>query len=424
MFRRRWSGLPEDPDFPADMEKLGYFVNEEDEIRSIADPKFYFDYFISKCMRHNDRQRFAFTLAVQDLVHARLTSAPHHFTKLTLPLQTPPTSPHTPIFLSPNLRRKKRVLVLFGERDQDLGVLAHRVLGGKGGVNEGSVVSIVEATAALRSSSREENDFGVVLANTGESWWWPEGKRALSYRQSSGVRMKSAVLKGRYTDPKVNGIPGHADVGEHVRLVFESVLDKEEFVGKEARLEIIGLSEGAVETEKYLDENWKRWEDRIGCLAILGGGLEEHEIKNVGFKTFLKDKARAYITCSTPLNHPMANPGGNIYSHYHTAYGCPVFSSGEPYHTELTLIKAKGVVLPWMNEVYDAAGRYKNPVLNVTFKSEEFEDTPEFVDYPAYEPFPPHQPGLVNASALADDEDRLEVRIKEAEKLAKQAESG
>ncbi|KAJ4386292.1 hypothetical protein N0V93_009185 [Gnomoniopsis smithogilvyi] len=417
MFRRRWSGLPEDPDFPADLEKLGYFVNEEDEIRSITDPKFYFDYFISKSMRYNDRQRFAFTLAVQDLVHARLTSAPHHFTKLALPLQTPLTRPHTPIFLSPNLNHKKRVLVLFGERDQDLGVLAHRVLGGKGGVNEGSVVSIVKA---LRE------DVGVVLANTGERWWWPEEERALSYRQSQGVRMKSAVLKGRFFDPKVNGIPGNDDVGEHVRMVFESVLANRDLVGKEASLEIIGLSEGAVEAEKYLDQNWKRWEDRIGCLAILGGGLDEHAIQNEGFRAFLKEKARAYITCSTPLNTSMANPGGNPYSHYHTTYGCPVLSSGEPYHSELAVIKAKGVVLPWMDEVYDTGGRYRNPVLNVTFKSEEFEDTPEFVDYPEYVPFPPRQPGIVDASALTDgDELEAEIKeaeIKEAEKLAREAE--
>lgn len=118
----------------------------------------------------------------------------------------------------------------------------------------------------------------------------------------------------------------------------------------------------------------------------------------------------------------MANPGGNPYSHYHTTFGCPVLSSGEPYHSELALIKAKDVVLPWMDEVYHAGGgRYKNPVLDVTFKSEEFEDTPEFVDYPAYVPYPPRKPGAVNVSALTDGEG-LEARIKEAEKLAHQAE--
>jgi len=36
-----------------------YFINEQDEIRSIADPRFYFKYFISKNERWNERQRFA-----------------------------------------------------------------------------------------------------------------------------------------------------------------------------------------------------------------------------------------------------------------------------------------------------------------------------------------------------------------------------
>lgn len=136
---------------------------------------------------------------------------------------------------------------------------------------------------------------------------------------------------------------------------------------------------------------------------------------------FNLQKARAYITCSTPLNTPMANPGGNPYSHYLTTYGCPILSSGETYHTELALIKAKGVVLPWMKEVYDAGGQYKNQVLNVTFKSEEFEDTPEFVDYPEYVPFPPREPVIVNVSALTGGgDDELEARQKEAGKLAQQ----
>lgn len=101
----------------------------------------------------------------------------------------------------------------------------------------------------------------------------------------------------------------------------------------------------------------------------------------------------------------MAHPGGNPYSHYNTAFGCPVLSAGETYYSELTLIKAKGVVLPWMDEVYNASGSYKNPVLPVTFKSEEFEDTLEIVDYPEYVSYPPHKPEVLNVSALTDGQE-------------------
>ena len=36
-----------------------YFINEEDEVRSIANPEYYFKYFISRNERYNERQRFA-----------------------------------------------------------------------------------------------------------------------------------------------------------------------------------------------------------------------------------------------------------------------------------------------------------------------------------------------------------------------------
>ncbi|KAJ2990374.1 hypothetical protein NUW58_g2980 [Xylaria curta] len=90
MFRRKWSALPADPVFPSDLKKLGcviptlfvpfyaacslmsfgatsnqdarptrYFINKDDEIRSIENEDNYFNYFISRNSRVCDRQRFA-----------------------------------------------------------------------------------------------------------------------------------------------------------------------------------------------------------------------------------------------------------------------------------------------------------------------------------------------------------------------------
>lgn len=103
----------------------------------------------------------------------------------------------------------------------------------------------------------------------------------------------------------------------------------------------------------------------------------------------ISQKARAYITCTEPLDTPMANPGGNPLAHFNTTTGCPVLSSGESYHTELTLISAQSTVLAWMNDVYavDCGRAYKNPVLNVTFSSEEVEIS-ESQDPPALEGSP------------------------------------
>lgn len=231
-------------------------------------------------MRTNDRQRFCFTNAVVDIIHSRLVA--QGLTKLRLPLNTLPTDPHVPIFITANdLSTKSRVVVLFGESAQDLGVLAHRAIGGQDGINEGSMISIIQRILA------SDPDAGIVLANTGENWWWPEGQRGLCHRQSLAVRMKSAVHLGRAFDPATNGIPENDDVEAHVKCVFESVLDNPEFVGREARIDLLAVTDAANEVEKYLDENWERWESRIGCLAMLGGGEHPDDIKNAGFKAFL-----------------------------------------------------------------------------------------------------------------------------------------
>ena len=45
--------------FPESLTSHSYFINEQDEVRNIQNPRFYFKYFISKNERWNERQRFA-----------------------------------------------------------------------------------------------------------------------------------------------------------------------------------------------------------------------------------------------------------------------------------------------------------------------------------------------------------------------------
>lgn len=54
MFRRLPHTLPKDPNFPADLEKLGYFINEEDQIRQIRNPGQKYQFSISRNDRVNE----------------------------------------------------------------------------------------------------------------------------------------------------------------------------------------------------------------------------------------------------------------------------------------------------------------------------------------------------------------------------------
>lgn len=257
-------------------------------------------------MRHNDCQRFAFTTAVEkQLIHPRLEAL--GLTKLALPLGTPSTKPHVPIFVSPDLQSKKRVVLIIGESEQELGVLAHRVIGGAGGVDKGSMVDIARAILQGNQSDYQghnegptdgsttntnSNSPGLVLANTGELWWWPEGGRGLTTRGANGAPQRSAVHWGRYRDDydpnNANTVPRNDSPTAHVLCVFEQVLGNRDLVAADAVVQVVGIGDGAAAVERVLDASWARWEGRVGCLAMCGSGLDVGSVRDAGFKKFLR----------------------------------------------------------------------------------------------------------------------------------------
>lgn len=202
-----------------------------------------------------------------------------------LPLGTPEGVPHVPIYMSKNLATASRIVVIFGEAVQDLGVIAHRVIGGPGGVNKGSMCSVV---GAIREHMKEEDDTAIVIANPGQLWWWPEGKRGLTPAMRHSIPMKSAVHWGREYDAALNAIPGNETTGQHVKSIFEEVLGK--VTKKDAKLDIIAITDLADEIEMFLDndEHWKVWGSRMESMALLGNYYNLEKVKCDGFKTFLE----------------------------------------------------------------------------------------------------------------------------------------
>ncbi|KAI0521609.1 hypothetical protein F5B22DRAFT_595658 [Xylaria bambusicola] len=365
MFLRKWSSLPEDAEFKSNLKDLGYFVNKDDEVRSIENEDDYFKFFLSRNPRINDRQRFAMNQAIQDVILERLDGL--GLKTLTLPLEADPSStPHVPILVTPDLLDKSRVVVIFGETHQDLGALAHRVLGGPGGINKGSLISAVKVLLQKRSSPTDPSPPGIILANMGELIWWPEGRRTLSRFAFDGTPMRSAAHLGNYVDPKTNTVRDNEDPLAHVKYIFEKVLPAH--VNPDAGLDVIGLGDGADIVESYwnCDETWKLVGNRINCFASVGGQFPDWEIKCDGLREFLKDRARAYVPSSEPLGLLLSGPLGNPETTTFTSLGCPVFSAGVPCHVETLFIASQSLVLDWLQEVADTPPEEK-PYLNPTF---------------------------------------------------------
>ncbi|KAL7934196.1 hypothetical protein V8C35DRAFT_321946 [Trichoderma chlorosporum] len=359
MFRRLWSGLPKDASFPSDLKGLGYFVNEDDEIRSIEDPDNYFKFFIDRNSRICARQRFEFNHALESVIHERLEQ--EGLQKLLLPLGTSTTEPHMPIFVAPKLETKSRIVVIFGESTQELGLVAGRVANGAGGINEGSMVSVVRALAAQRSSPDDASPPGIVLANMGQTYFWPQGKRAITVLASSSLPLPSLLHKGVRHVPALNDIPGNENPMQHVKYIFGEVLAS--LAGSEALVDIIAIGDSCEIVEKFLDgkETWDIWGKRLSSLILLGPVCEAEGLTNQQFKDFMAKRARGYLVCPEPLGTPLAPPEGNSELSI-PPLGFPCVSSSEPMYVETVLIRARPHILSHIQDVAMDPD-YENPAV-------------------------------------------------------------
>lgn len=227
--------------------------------------------------------------------------------KVLLPLGTTDLSePHAPIFVSRDIKAKQRVVVIFGDKAQDLGILAHRVVGGPGGVDKGSMVSVVrhiKAQAGEDAGGGADSDGpspsssspGIVLANSGQLWWWPAGRRVLNGAGKASAPMKSAVHWGAFHDEARNEVPGNESCEAHIRYIFEKVLPK--YLGDEAKISLVGVADAADDLEEYLNQDGvlDKWADRIDSFAIVAGTYLPDTIKSPKLKELLK-----YVSVTTP----------------------------------------------------------------------------------------------------------------------------
>ncbi|KAG6033307.1 hypothetical protein E4U41_006941 [Claviceps citrina] len=337
-----------------------YFVNEADEIRSIENSDNYFKFFLNRNPRVNQRQRFAFDGALREIIHQRLQD--EGLEKRRLPLGAGPHEPHVSVFASPDLASKTRVVLFLGEPTHQLGLLAGRVANGPGGINRGSMVSVVRELRDRFSTGGggEVSAPAVVIANPGELYWWPEGRRGLTVTDSAAMPLPSLVHVGRRYRGDRNGVPGNGTPEEHVSSVFDALLGGAGGLGERARLSVVAVGQSCELLTRFLDraENANRWLGRMDAVLLMGTVYPAETMQNDELKSFLAKRSRAYILSPQPLNTPLAPPTGNPAERI-PALGSPCYSSSEPLHTEKILIAALAPAMQYLLEAATSPG-YQN----------------------------------------------------------------
>lgn len=176
-----------------------------------------------------------------------------------LPLEASSGDAHVPIFTSANLATAKRIILYFGEELQDLGVFAYRTIG-QVSTGAGTALDFVAAIQASKDSP------GIIIANLGQLIWYRRGKRAVTRVSWNALPGKTSVSGPMRVDPVKNRARGNEDMTAHVKYVFEEVVRR--MVNQDAKLNVIGVGEGASESVGYLDRHWDQWEDRIQAIAV------------------------------------------------------------------------------------------------------------------------------------------------------------
>ena len=261
--------------------------------------------------------------------------------KLRLPLGTSETDKHVPILVSPDLETKNRVIVLFSERDQDLGIFSYRVIGEEG-INIGSAVNFVTSILSGQASKSGGDVPGIILTNPGQLLWYRGGGQAISRTQWYELPRSSAVEEPMRIDEERNAVEYNRDYQEHVNYVLRNVI--EIVVNKNARIDLIGLEWTGQAALKYLAANWDGYSARIGgiCLACPQHTLEDLEPEE--FRIFVEQRCRAYIMSSSPA------PLGTLMTEGED-FGCDCISSGEELYSENIIIRASGHMLKWLGQL-------------------------------------------------------------------------
>ncbi|KAI2727644.1 hypothetical protein DTO012A7_2689 [Penicillium roqueforti] len=331
--------LPDDIVFPEDLLELGFVITKDDKIRYIDAPGQGPRYKINRSDRINQVHIEALHKAIHISIIDRLLGMGMHF------MEVPEGSKQQlPIMVSGNVTAAPRIVVFFGEIVEDLGVFSYRDACDDG-ISFGSILGFAKG---LLGENSLDSPNALILANAGQTVWYNgNGGSAMTTDSLHGQHRASAVHRERSLGAR-NIIRGNISIDDHVRNIFEQVLMRSNF-RVDARIDVIGLSEGGHAAMAYLKNRWSFWMPHISSLSLINpetivstdANKASDPKENNLFGWFMKYRCRGWTICDQPI--------GTRLRGLTLPHGCNTYSSGEGTKSSGMITRGVGHILTWMN---------------------------------------------------------------------------
>ena len=254
-----------------------------------------------------------------------------------LPIGTEQHEKHVPVLISPDIAKKERVILLFPERNTDLGIFSYRTIGNDG-ISKGSAIGFF--TTILDSARDGKEVPGIVVTNPGQLLWHQGGEQAISRTSWANLPRQTAVDVPFRIDEIKNKIPGNRDYEEHVKYVFEHIVQG--MCKKYARIDIIGMEWTGLATLRYLAAHWDDYSSRIGGICLTSPQHNMEELGTGDFASFINRQCRVYLVSDEAIGSYI---GGR------EEYGCDCIASGETQYPENIIVEGSDLMLGWLDQL-------------------------------------------------------------------------
>ncbi|KAJ5514012.1 Ribosomal protein S14 [Penicillium fimorum] len=329
--------LPDDVVFAEDLLELGFVITDDDRIRYMGSPDQGPRFKINRNTRINKAHIEALHKAIRTIIIDRLLGMGMHFMKIPKGSKR-----QVPILVSGNVNTAPRVVVFCGEIIEDLAVFSYRDACDDG-VSFGSILGFAKA---LLGENAQDSPNALILANAGHKIWYNSGWYAVTEDSYHGHHCGSTVERERQLSPR--NMLDKGCIVEHVRNIFEGILIRNNFQ-VDARIDVIGLSEGGHAAITYLKSQWSFWSPNISSLSLINPENIAKTETNIGdlkdpqsFSWFMKYRCRGWTVCDKQIGTRL--PDLNLLHG-----GCNTYSSGESTKSSCMITRGISHILTWMN---------------------------------------------------------------------------